>query len=87
MQYKLHVASGLNIPWNGSMKWKMEENFSMEWKKLASMEYEKIVFYSIPYHALLRETWPLIIVEHVLLNPVSFMTKNSKANIRVIIYC
>ena len=58
----------------------------MEWKKIASIEYEKIVFHFIVYHALLRETWPLIIVEHVLLNPVSFMTKNSKANIRVIIY-
>ena len=30
----------------------MEENFSMEWKKIASMEYGKIVFHSIPYHAL-----------------------------------
>ena len=34
----------------------MEENFSMEWvmewKKIASMEYGKIVFLSIPYHAL-----------------------------------
>ena len=47
------------------MKWNMEENFSMEygmedfrygmemeWKKIASMEYGKIVFHSIPYHAL-----------------------------------
>ena len=24
----------------------------MEWKKMASMEYGKIVFHSIPYHAL-----------------------------------
>ena len=24
----------------------------MEWKKIASMEYGKIVFHSIPYHAL-----------------------------------
>ena len=37
------------------MEWNMEENFSMEWKifsmewkKIASMEYEKIVFHSIP---------------------------------------
>ena len=34
----------------------MEENFSMEWnmewKKIASMEYGKIVFHSIPYQAL-----------------------------------
>ena len=32
----------------GNMKWKI---FSVEWK-IASMEYEKIVFHSIPYHAL-----------------------------------
>ena len=31
------------------MEWKI---FSMEWKKIASMEYGKIVFHSIPYHAL-----------------------------------
>ena len=44
---------------NFSMEWNMEENFSMEWnilgmewKKIASMEYRKIVFHSIPYHAL-----------------------------------
>ena len=37
------------------MEWNMEENFSMEWKifsmewkKIASMEYGKIVFHSIP---------------------------------------
>ena len=35
-----------------SMEWNMEENFSMEWKKISSMEYGKIVFHSIPYHAL-----------------------------------
>ena len=45
------------------MEWNMEENFSMEWniewkivsmewKKIASMEYGKIVFNSIPYHAM-----------------------------------
>ena len=45
------------------MEWNVEENFSMEWntewnifsmelKKIASVEYEKIVFHSIPYHAL-----------------------------------
>ena len=49
---------------NFSMEWNMEENFSMEWnmewkifgmewKKIASMEYGKIVFHSIPYHALI----------------------------------
>ena len=45
------------------MEWNMEENFSMEWKifsmewkwkKIASMEYGKIVFHSIPYHALVK---------------------------------
>ena len=34
---------------NFSMEWKI---FSMEWKKIASMEYGKIAFHSIPYHAL-----------------------------------
>ena len=52
----------------GSMEWNMEENFSMEWnmewkifgmewKKIASMEYGKIVFHSIPCPALEREVW------------------------------
>ena len=58
------IASILKILWHGSMEWNMEENFSMEWnmewkifsmewKKIASMEYGKIIFHSIPYHALL----------------------------------
>ena len=47
MLYKLRFASGLNLPWYGSMEWNMEENFSMEWKKIALMEYGKIVFHSI----------------------------------------
>ena len=31
----------------------------MEWKKIANMEYGKIVFHSIPYHALCntKPTW------------------------------
>ena len=40
---------------NFSMEWNKEENFSMEWKifgmewkKIASMEYGKIVFHYIP---------------------------------------
>ena len=44
---------------NFSMEWNMEENFSMEWKifgmewkKIASMEYGKIVFHSIPFHTM-----------------------------------
>ena len=54
------IASSLKFLWDGSMEWNMEENFSMErkifgmeWKKITNMEYGKIVFYSIPYHALL----------------------------------
>ena len=46
---------------NFSIEWNMEENFNLEWKifsmerkKIASMEYGKIVFHSIPYHALPR---------------------------------
>ena len=38
-----------NLEENFSMEWKI---FTMEWKKIASMEYGKIVFHSIPYHAL-----------------------------------
>ena len=38
---------------NFSMEWNMEwKIFGMEWKKIASMEYGKIVFHSFPYHAL-----------------------------------
>ena len=38
---------------NFSMEWNMEwKALSMEWKKIVSMEYGKIVFHSIPYHAL-----------------------------------
>ena len=52
MHYELRVASGLNLPWYVSIEWNMEENFSMEWnmewKKIARMEYGKIVFHSIP---------------------------------------
>ena len=29
------------------MEWNMEKNSSAEWKKIASMEYGKIVFHSI----------------------------------------
>ena len=39
---------------NFSMEWNMEwKIFGKEWKKIASMEYGKIVFHSIQYHALL----------------------------------
>ena len=47
-----------NVEENVGMEWNMEENFSMEWKifsmewkwkwkKIASMDYGKIVFHSI----------------------------------------
>ena len=48
--------SKLTLVWKYGMD--MEENFSMEWKKIASMEYGKIVLHSIPYHALIMA--PLI---------------------------
>ena len=38
-----------NMEENFSMEWNMEwKIFGMEWKKIASMEYGKIVFHSIP---------------------------------------
>ena len=44
---------------NFSMKWNMEwKIFRMEWKKIARMEYGKIIFHSIPYHALPRLLLP-----------------------------
>ena len=57
------IAFSLKFLWCESMEWNMVENFStewnmewkifgMEWKKIASMEYGKIIFHSIPYHAL-----------------------------------
>ena len=52
IQYKVRVASGLNLPWYKSMEWNMEENFSMEWKKTASVEYGKTVFHSLPCPAI-----------------------------------
>ena len=65
VQYKLRVASDLNLPWYGNMEWNMEENFSMEYNKEEkfSMEWKwnggKLPVWnmekssSIPYHALL----------------------------------
>ena len=61
---KLRVASDLNLPWYGSIKWNIEENFRMEWnmewkissiyiwngRKLPVWNIEKSS--SIPYHAL-----------------------------------
>ena len=60
---ELLPVQSLKFLWYGRMEWNMEENFSMEWntewmifgtewKKIASMEYEKIIFHSIPYYAL-----------------------------------
>ena len=53
------IASSLKFLWYGSRKWNMEKNFrmewnmewkifGMEWKKINSMEYENIVFHSLP---------------------------------------
>ena len=50
------IASSLKILWCNSMEWNVQENFSMEWKilvyiewkKIARMEYEKIIFHFIP---------------------------------------
>ena len=42
-----------NIKESFSMEWNMEwKIFGMEWKKIASMEYGKIIFHSTSYHAL-----------------------------------
>ena len=53
------IASSLKFLWYGSMEWNLEENFcmewkifGMEWKKITSMEYGKIVFHFIPCPAL-----------------------------------
>ena len=36
---------------NFSMEWNIEwKIFSMEWKKIASVDYGKIVFHSMPCH-------------------------------------
>ena len=59
-KYTLHCfQSKICLVWKYGMEWNMEDYvsmdwkiFSMEWKKIASMEYEKIVFHSIPFHAL-----------------------------------
>ena len=53
------IASNLQIFWYGSTEWNIEENFSMEsnmkwtifsmeWKKIARMDYGKIIFHSMP---------------------------------------
>ena len=49
MWKKILVWNGI---WNGRFLFGME----MKWKKVASMEYGKIVFHSIPYHALAVNT-------------------------------
>ena len=70
LQYKLRVASGLNVPLYESMKWNMKENFSIEWKifsmkwkwnerKLPVSNIEKSS--SFPYQA-------LPVVMHLILN-------------------
>ena len=43
-----------NMKENFSTEWNTEwKNFRMEWKKIAGMDYGKIIFYSISYHALM----------------------------------
>ena len=63
VQYKLLVASGLNLPIYGSMEWNVEENFSIEWNmewKIFAWNGRKLPVWNmkksfpfIPYHALL----------------------------------
>ena len=45
-----YVASSLQVLWYGNMEWSKEENFSLEWKIIDSMEY--IWKIHIPFHAL-----------------------------------
>ena len=47
------MEENFRMEWN--MEWKI---FGMEWKKIASMEYGKIVLYFISYHALLMRPFP-----------------------------
>ena len=55
-KYTLHCfQSKISLVWKYGMEYGMEDfwyGMEMEWKKIASMEYGKIVFHSIPYHAL-----------------------------------
>ena len=51
------MEENFSMEWNMEVNFSMErnmewKNFSMEWKKIASMEYGKIVFHPIPNHAL-----------------------------------
>ena len=50
-----YVASSLKVLWYGSMDWNMEENFSIECRKIASMKHGKIIFHS--YHVLIFARW------------------------------
>ena len=72
------IASSRKVLWYGSMEWNMEENFSMEWKifsmewkKIASMEYGKIIFHSISCHALVITCPPVYSVVEVIHGPSS----------------
>ena len=45
------MEENFSMEWN--TKWKIFfYGMEMEWKKIATIEYGKIVFHSIPYHAL-----------------------------------
>ena len=53
MLYKLRFASGLNLPWYGSMEWKMEIlvwNGIWNGRKLPAWNVEKSS--SIPFHSM-----------------------------------
>ena len=53
-----------NIEENFSMEWEMElKIFSMEWKKIATMEYRKMS--SIPFHALLLGFGKLVCAQKI----------------------
>ena len=71
------IWNGRFLVWNGNG---MEENcqygMEMEWKKIVSMDNGKIVFQSIPYHA-------LVLKQYFLLNSPkikSFLQKNAKSS-------
>ena len=75
---------------NFSMEWNMEEDFfvewnmewkifSMEWKKITSMEYGKIVFHSIPC--------PEDTLNHFLVDSSAKTSLRSAKNVIVFIFC
>ena len=53
MLYKLRFASGLNLPWYGSIERKMEEILVWNGRKLPVWNMEKSS--SIPFHSMPRQ--------------------------------